>query len=179
MFVPKFSLWISLAVFFPLISKPFSIMHKRSIMNYGFQIKECLKEKGNIYLFLNKKGSNIQITKNKRRNKHIQTNEHMGPLIKLISRCISKWAIGKHPESSEQMPWSKLFPLDRNYHSFVEILHWFNFGRAALSSFQLMPFSSLIMPFSSFFLHLFLSISLFQYHLRTWNLFKMNEKLKR
>ena len=39
--ISKFSLGIGLAISFPLTSKPFTIMHKSSIMDF----KKCFKEK--------------------------------------------------------------------------------------------------------------------------------------
>ena len=104
---------------------------------------------------------------------NIQTNEHMGPLIKLISWWFSQWAISSVFEFSKISSWLWLCP-SWNRHSSVKTLHWFIFARTALSGFQLV----LLFSWDAFFFHFFIFCSfflLFHCAFKTWTLFKMNE----
>ena len=165
--ISKFSSRIGLAISFPLTSKPFTIMHKSSITDF----KKCFKEK-KIVVYSRKR---IRL-KHARWGKYqerwkweqnIQTNEHMGSLIKLISWWFSQWALGKRFEFFEISSWLQLCP-SRNRHSSVETLHWFIFLHESLFQVFSSCFSFLGMPFLFFFL-------LFQLMLLFYSLFKMNE----
>ena len=134
--ISKFSLGIGLAISFPLTFKPFTIMHKSSIMDF----KKCFKEK-EIVVYPRKRirlkhGRWCKYQERWKWEQNIQTNEHMGSFIKLISRRFSQWAFSNIFEFSEISSWLQLCP-SRNRHSSMEILHWFIFARTALSGFQL------------------------------------------
>ena len=89
----KFSLGIGLAISFPLTSKPFTIMHKSSIMDF----KKCFKEK-KIVVYSRKKNKaqtckvGINIKKDESGN---NISKQMNTWALLISRWFSQWAISK------------------------------------------------------------------------------------
>ena len=102
--MPKFELlqyWISkfssgngLAISFPLTSKPFTIMHKSSIMDF----KKCFKEK-EIVVYSRKKNNKAQTCKVgvniKKDESGNNISKQMNTWALLISRWFSQWAISK------------------------------------------------------------------------------------
>ena len=104
--ISKFSSRIVLAISFPLTSKPFTIMHKSSIMDF----KKCFKEKEIMVYFRKRiRLKHARWDKYQERWKceqNIQTNEHMDSFIKLISRWFSQWVTSLD---------SPKYPLDRSF----------------------------------------------------------------
>lgn len=94
--VSNFSLGIGLAISFPLTSKPFTIMHKSSIVNF----KKCFGENEIVvYSWKRIRLKRARWGKYQERWKweqNIQTNEHMGSFIQSISRWFPQWAFSKH-----------------------------------------------------------------------------------
>ena len=89
--ISKFSLGIGLAISFPLTSKPFTIMHKSSIMDF----KKCFKEK-KIVVYSRKRiklkhEGGVNIKKCESGNKWTP-----GSSYQMISRWFSQWATNKH-----------------------------------------------------------------------------------
>ena len=149
--ISKFSLGIGLTISFPLTSKPFTIMHKSSIMDF----KKCFKEK-EIVVYSRKK--------NKAQTCKVGVNIKKDESGNNISKQMNTWALlsnwsqddfHNQPlvnvfEFSGVSSWLQLCP-SRNHHSSVETLHWFIFARTALSGFQLVLLSS----WDAFFIFLF------------------------
>ena len=107
---------------------------------------------------------------------YIQTNEHMGFLIKLISRWFSRWAISKrfwilwNILLIAALPQSKS-PFFCGNPSLIYLCTNRPFGFSARASLFL---GCLFSFFHIFFTYIF--FIRFTMRLRTWTLFKMNEK---
>ena len=100
---------------------------------------------------------------------YIQTNEHLGSLIKLISRWFSQWAFRKRLWILRNILLIAALPPVE-----IAILLWKSFIDLSLHEPPLRVFSScfsfLGMPFFLFFI-----FYCFTVRLKTWTLFKMNE----
>ena len=143
-------------------------MHKSSIMDF----KKCFKEKETVVY------SRKRITlKHARWGKYqerwkweenIQTNEHMGSLIELISSWFSQWAFSNVFEFSEISSWSQLCP-SRNRRSSCG-----NPSLIYLCTNRPFWFSARVSLFLGYLFSFFV-LFFFTARLKTWTLFKMNE----
>ena len=160
--ISKFSLGIGRAISFPLTSKPFTIMHKSSIMDF----KKCFKEK-EIVVYSRKRIrlKHARWGKYQERWKweqYIQTNEHMSSLIKLISRWFSQWAISKRFWILWNILLIAALPQSKSPFFCGNPSLIYLFARTALSGFQLM----LLFSWDAFFIFLFFFFHFFIVSLR-------------
>ena len=141
-------------------------MHKSSIMDF----KKCFKEKEIVVYFRKRiRLKHARWDKYQERWKceqNIQTNEHMGSFIKLISRWFSQWAFSKRL-------WilRNIFLIATLPQSKITILLWKPFIDLSLHEPPFRVFSSCF----SFLGSIFFIFYCFTARLRTWTLFKMNE----
>ena len=104
---------------------------------------------------------------------NIQTNEHLGSLIRLISRWFSQWAISKRPWILRKVLLIAALPQSKSSFfcenpSLIYLCTNRPFGFSAHASLFLGCFFS-------FFILFFFIFYCFTVRLRTWTLFKMTE----